>query len=209
MSINLDQYYSLTDESKKLIREAVQNFSHQAVLTSSFGTHSATFIHFAATYGLQENPVVFIKHPFTTPETLEFAETLRKLYKLDVRVYEAREQHPIEEVRQALLDNTPRADYYRYFYKREPLERALSDLNARAWISGVRRDETPDRAELQPIMQREDSLFLIYPLLAWSEKYIDEHIYRYSLPRNRAYFDIFKETHAKKECGIHDFVRCK
>ena len=203
----VQQYHSIVLESEHLIEQVVQQFSPRAVLTSSFGTHSAALLRLATLNGLEEAPVIFVRHPFITPETVEFAATLQREYRLDVKVYESRERHSIEKVREALLENSEMAEYYRCVYKREPLERALRELGARAWVSGVRRDESPSRAHLQKVMQREDGLSLVYPLAFWDERLMTNYFQAHNLPMNHAYFDIFKETHEKKECGLHSFAR--
>ncbi|MCS4198098.1 phosphoadenylyl-sulfate reductase (thioredoxin) [Salinibacter ruber] len=64
-----------------------------------------------------------------------------------------------------------------YLNKVEPLEDAMVEYDA--WVSGIRRDQTENRAGT-PVLQREDDGTLkVCPMVEWTSRdvwtYIDEH----------------------------------
>ncbi|HET8660312.1 MAG TPA: phosphoadenylyl-sulfate reductase [Micromonosporaceae bacterium] len=67
--------------------------------------------------------------------------------------------------------------------KVEPLERALADYDA--WAAGLRRDESPTRANT-PVVHFEASrgLVKVNPLARWTQADVDRYISRYDVPVN-------------------------
>jgi phosphoadenosine phosphosulfate reductase len=108
--------------------------------------------------------------------------------------------------------------------KVQPLQQALTDY--RAWITGLRRDQSSRRAST-PIVSWDDrhGLVKICPFSNWTEDMMWTYIHAYDLPYNtlhdRGYPSIGCHTctravdgdgdarsgrwvgHAKSECGIH------
>jgi phosphoadenosine phosphosulfate reductase len=58
-----------------------------------------------------------------------------------------------------------------YLNKVEPLERALA--GQKAWIAGIRRDQTAERSQTPILERRADGLYKISPLAGWSAADID------------------------------------
>ncbi|MFQ5578739.1 MAG: phosphoadenylyl-sulfate reductase, partial [Anaerolineae bacterium] len=70
-----------------------------------------------------------------------------------------------------------------FLRKVAPLRRYLADK--RAWVTGIRRDQTPARASAQVIEWDEaNGLVKINPLAAWSSAQVWEHIRQHDLPVN-------------------------
>jgi phosphoadenosine phosphosulfate reductase len=101
-----------------------------------------------------------------------------------------------------------------------PLNEALSGVDA--WIAGVRRDQSPTRAQTAKLHWDErHELWKVNPLADWSEKdvwrYIAEHDVPYNVLHDRGYASIGcthctrpgseREgrwaQHEKTECGLH------
>lgn len=104
--------------------------------------------------------------------------------------------------------------------KLEPLERALA--GADCWISGVRRDQSPDRADTPELAwDTRHGLWKANPLAEWSERDVWGYIARHDLPYNPLHDQGYASigcTHctlpgagrdgrwagsAKTECGLH------
>lgn len=108
--------------------------------------------------------------------------------------------------------------------KIEPLKRALSGLEA--WITGIRREQAPTRANAQPVeFDKKFNLIKINPLVRWTYKdvrrYIRENDVPYNVLHDRGYPSIGCEPctspisegedarsgrwrgFEKKECGLH------
>ncbi len=108
--------------------------------------------------------------------------------------------------------------------KVQPLKKALTGFDA--WITAIRRDQTPDRANAQ-IVERDQKfgLFKINPLVAWTHKDVWRHIANYDVPYNPLHDQGYPSIgcqpctsavaegedpragrwrgSAKKECGLH------
>ena len=68
--------------------------------------------------------------------------------------------------------------------KIEPLKRALDGVLV--WVSGLRRQQSPTRKDMQMIEWDEsDSVIKLNPLIDWSEEQIKEYIKEYSVPYNK------------------------
>jgi phosphoadenosine phosphosulfate reductase len=67
-----------------------------------------------------------------------------------------------------------------YINKVEPMQRALQDLDA--WITGIRRDQTANRAVAQPVEALPDGRVKINPLVGWTRRELWAYIDRYNLP---------------------------
>lgn len=59
------------------------------------------------------------------------------------------------------------------------MQKALKDL--KAWVTGIRRDQTPTRAQAS-ILEWQDGLLKINPLLNWTKTDVDAYIRTYHLP---------------------------
>ena len=54
---------------------------------------------------------------------------------------------------------------YNFINKKEPMERALLQFNAKAWLSGLRRSQSEDRGK-RPFIEKQDNIIKIYPNLS-------------------------------------------
>ncbi len=67
--------------------------------------------------------------------------------------------------------------------KIEPLQRALANLDA--WATGLRREQSPTRAQMQPIEWDEsNNLIKVNPLYSWTENQVWEYIHKNKIPYN-------------------------
>ena len=107
-----------------------------------------------------------------------------------------------------------------FLRKVEPLERALEDADC--WISGVRRDQSPDRARTEELdWDERHGLWKANPLATWSERDVWAYIAAHDLPYNPLHDQGYASigcTHCtlpgagrdgrwagleKSECGLH------
>ena len=124
-------------------------------------------------------------------ETYRFIETVRE--RLDVTVEIV---HPDARSLAALVGEQGPNLFYRSVDARlsccrvrkvEPLRRALGGMDA--WITGLRRDQTPDRAAT-PILARDDAhggVLKLAPLAAWSLDDVAVYLRAHDLPRHPLY----------------------
>jgi phosphoadenosine phosphosulfate reductase len=107
-----------------------------------------------------------------------------------------------------------------FLRKMEPLQRALEDADC--WISGVRRDQSPDRARTEELdWDDRHGLWKANPLATWTERDVWAYIERHDLPYNPLHDQGYSSigcTHCtlpgagrdgrwagleKNECGMH------
>lgn len=194
------------------------------VATTSFGAQSAIMLHL-----LKENapnvPIIFIDTGYLFPETYQFAEQLLKTWDLNIQTY-----HPtysaarLEALYGKLWEQGDKgAEKYGVITKVEPMNRALKDLHATTWISGLRRTQSSSRAD-RSFAEQQKATLKLYPILDWSDDEAAEYIKEYDLPKHPlvslGYVSIGdwhstkpltegmnpEETRfdgAKRECGLH------
>lgn len=118
------------------------------------------------------------------------------------------------------------ADLYDWVAKVEPAQRAYSDLNVAAVLTGRRRSQGAKRESLDIIEIDDAGLIKINPLAAWSFKQVNDYINENSVPYNELLNRGYKSVgdwhstepvsegederagrwkgQAKTECGIHN-----
>jgi phosphoadenosine phosphosulfate reductase len=152
------------------------------VATTSFGLQAAAMLHLIAEHAPQI-PVVFIDTGFLFPETYRYAEALTNRLALDLRIY----QPNISAARlQALwgdlwTDGKAGADRYALLTKIEPMNRALRELGADVWLSGLRRTQSKTRAD-RPIAEQQKKTLKIYPILDWTDARLEHYFRAHDLP---------------------------
>ena len=155
----------------KIIQWAVDQFAPHLALTASMT--DAVLIDLATkVYPAIE--VVFIDTGYHFPETLETVETVRRRYGLNLRMMTVPPHD--EELWRVDPENCCSA------VKVGQLDRALA--GKAAWMSGLRRDEAPTRANA-PIVARDlRGLVKVNPIANWSQEQVDAYIAEHDVPVN-------------------------
>jgi len=211
-----------TQPPEEILRWASGTFEPQIVASSSFQTQSIPLLHMIARAcpGL---PVLFLDTGFHFPETLAFRDQVVSSLGLNLRVLTCGiARDAFMRCYGTLYRSDP--DLCCYLNKVEPLERALA--GQKAWIAGIRRDQTAERRQTPILERRADGLYKISPLAGWSAADIDGYIRTHDLPMHplthQGYPSIgckpctravaaaddprsgrWSES-AKTECGIHE-----
>ena len=63
----------------------------------------------------------------------------------------------------------------------QPMQRALRELKATAWLAGLRRNQTKHRQNLQLVNQQEN-IYKILPILDWNSRDIYQYLTAHDLP---------------------------
>jgi phosphoadenosine phosphosulfate reductase len=146
------------------------------------------------------------------PETYELWREVERRYDARIEAFEA------SQVEDKLWETKP--DLYLAIAKVEPLTRALLDLNC--WVTGIRRDQSPTRADAPKLgWDAAHELWKANPLAGWSDDdcwaYIRERDLPYNALHDRGYASI-GDVHStlpgvgregrwsgtdRTECGIH------
>ena len=140
----------LSDASaSERIAWALGQFGSSLVLSTSFGAQAAVMLHLATRLA-PDIPVVFIDTGYLFPETYRFADELTKRLRINLKVYRAAESPAWIEARHGKLweKGADGLAAYNQIAKVEPMQRALSELGAKAWLAGLRRVQSSTREQL-------------------------------------------------------------
>ena len=177
-------------EASELVSWGAQNFPNSIVMTTSFGIQSAVMLHLV-TRVIPDIPVIWIDTGYLPAETYQFAEELTKRLKLNLRVY----QSDISPARMEALygklweqEDLEAFNRYDYIRKVEPMQRALQELNVKAWLAGLRSQQTKHRQTLGRVAIQGD-IYKIHPILNWDARDIYQYLIAHDLPYH-PYFDL-------------------
>lgn len=208
----------------EIIRWAGRTFGSGLVMSSSFGAESALMLHLVCRE-VPRIPVIFLDTGYLFPETYTFAEELTQRFQLNLQVYGPKMTAARQEALYGRLwdQGDEGLDRYNQINKVEPMDRALSELKARAWIAGLRRDQTEFRAGLRTV-ELSGGIYKVHPILGWSKADINRYMMQNELPYHPLYHFGYRsigDVHStrpttldqdardgrslgqKRECGIH------
>lgn len=219
-----EQSQSLESASPRdIIAWAVQNYFPKLTMATAFGPEGLVIIHYLAQIE-PKTPVFNLDTGYQFKETLELRNQIATRYGIEVELkqpattveqYEAQHGGPLYKTQ---------SDKCCFDRKITVLRQAA--VGFRAWMSGIRRDQSPDRANA-PIVgwDKKFGLVKISPLANWTKKEIWKLISDENIPYNplhdQGYTSIgcwpctravmFGEDEragrwsgsAKTECGLH------
>jgi phosphoadenosine phosphosulfate reductase len=177
-------------QSTEIIQWSLDNFREGLVMSTSFGIQSAVMLHLA-TQVIPDLPIIWIDTGYLPAETYQFAEQLTQRLNLNLKVY----QSSISPARMEALygrlwekGDVESFNRYDHIRKVEPMQRALDELNAKAWLAGLRSNQTDFRKNLQFVSQS-GNRYKILPILRWTSKDIYNYLSHNDLPYH-PYFDL-------------------
>ena len=174
--------YLATSATEERFQSLSEDWGQQLVASTSFGIQSGVMLHLISRYA-PNTPVVFIDTGYLFPETYHYAEKVTNLLNINLHVYtpkytaariqalwgEVWEQGEVGEIR------------YAHMTKIEPMNRALSELGARVWMSGVRRSQSQTRKE-RNFVEQQNQILKAYPILDWSDEQVEQYCVEHGLP---------------------------
>jgi len=211
-----------TKTPQEILKWAIDTFWPQIALSSSFQTQSVPLLHMASLIR-SDILIFFLDTGYHFWETHMFREQLSSHWQLNVLdLYrDTRWDVFVRQRTRSLPVDDP--NLCCFIHKVQPMQKALRDM--KAWISGIRRDQTSVRAQAKILELQDDGLLKINPLLNWTKADIQKYSNEYRLPAHpllqRGYRSIgcapctiaigVNEDeragrwsgHAKVECGLH------
>ena len=214
-----------TASAEERVRWAVETFGDRLVMTTSFGIQSAVMLHLV-TQIVPQIPVVFIDTGYLFPETYRFADELTRRLNLNLKVYNplmtaARQEALFGRQWEAGVDGLKR---YNLINKVEPMDRAVRELGATAWMAGLRRSQASTRERLS-VVQLQNKITKVHPILDWDNRTVHRYLTQHGLPYHplweQGYVSV-GDSHSsapvspgmseeetrfnglKRECGLHE-----
>ncbi len=172
---------------QEVLEWALERFHPRLALASSFGAEDVVLIDMM--WRLNSQARVFTLETLRLPtETYTVMDQIQARYEIEVEVL-----YPnLERVREMVEEHG-----FNLFYKSmemrklccgirkvEPLERALSDLDA--WATGLRQDQAPTRTAVQKVEidRGHGGMIKLNPLAEWSWEQVWEYIREHQVPYN-------------------------
>lgn len=164
------------------LRLLYETLGDRLVVSTSFGIQSAVMLHLIHEHA-PEIPVVFIDTGFLFPETYRYAETLTSRFTLDLRIYQPQfSAARLQALWGNLWESSPEdAERYGMITKIEPMNRALRELGADVWLSGLRRSQSKTRVD-RAFAERQKKTVKTYPILDWTDAQVDLYFHQHNLP---------------------------
>lgn len=221
-----DQFESATPQ--EIVRWAIATYRDKLTVATAFGAEGCCLVAMIA-QGRDETgiaPDIFnLDTGYQFPETLELRERLQERYRLSIRLAGALETVEHMEARFGGPIYGINSDHCCYLRKVVPLHTAVQGFTA--WMTAIRRDQTPERAGA-PIVGRDPKyrhLVKINPLANWHKIQVWDYIHEHAVPVNPLHAQgypsigcwpctrpVFAGENdragrwagmAKRECGLH------
>ena len=206
------------------VQWALREFEGRVVMTTSFGIQSAVMLHLVTRIA-PSLPVVFIDTGYLFPETYRFAQELTERLSLNLKIFTpamtaARQEAMFGRQWEMGLEGLKR---YNLINKIEPMDRAMRELGATAWLAGLRRVQASSRERLKAV-QIQNRVTKIHPIVDWDNRQIHRYLTEHDLPYHplwdKGYVSIgdwhstrtlaeagdaelTRFNGVKRECGLH------
>jgi len=171
--------------AEETVRWAVETFGDGLVLQTSAGIDSSVMLKLVTSISPNVK-VVFVDTGYLPKETVQYMETLRHELSLNLTVVRPKLTPEELEARHGRLwESANKEDMVLYgeITKVEPMNRALFELGATAVLSGLRGNQTSNRASMTKISYDLGSkLFKVLPILRWSKEDVSE--YQKDMPKH-------------------------
>ncbi|GAA5087677.1 phosphoadenosine phosphosulfate reductase [Thermocatellispora tengchongensis] len=207
--------------AREIIRWAAATFGDRLCLTSSMSDALLIDLVSRVKPGVD---VLFIDTGYHFAETIGTRDAVKQVY--DVNLIEVKPSRTVAEqdrdLGPRLFGRNP--DLCCFLRKVEPLNRALEPYLA--WISGIRRDESPSRANVKVVeWDAKRQMVKVNPIARWTQEDVDNYIADNGVLINPLHYDNYPSIGCapctrqvldgedprsgrwagtgKTECGIH------
>ncbi len=207
------------------VRWSLANLPPLHVLSSSFGAQAAVTLHLV-TRESPDIPIVLVDTGYLFPETYQFIDELTERLKLNLLVYRARTSPAWQEARhgERWTQGETGIAAYNEENKIVPMKNALRELNAGTWFAGLRRSQSPSRANT-PYLDWSGDRWKVHPIADWTDRDVHKYLTRNNLPYHplwekgyisvgdrhttRPIHEVDSEEQTRffgltRECGLHE-----
>ncbi len=208
---------------QEILRWAVKTYAPKFTMATAFGPEGMTIIHMLAEIA-PETPIFNLDTGYQFQETLELREEVKRRYGIEIEMKQP--ELTVEQYEAANGGPVYSHDPDRCCFDRKLSVLKKAALGFSAWASAIRRDQSPDRANV-PIVgwDAKFGLVKISPLANWTSPQVWAMIMAEKIPYNPLHDQGYKSVgcrpctrstlpgederagrwsgFAKKECGLH------
>ena len=149
--------------------------------TTSLQSHSIPLLHILS-LSKTTISIYFVNTGFLFPETLQFRDQIAKDLRIQITTLES----SIPKIQQRNSHGnfyfTDDPDRCCFLNKVDPVDRLLPQFDV--WISGVRKDQTKNRAAMKHLEPGRENCLRFHPLLSWSHEEVERYSAENNLPRH-------------------------
>jgi phosphoadenosine phosphosulfate reductase len=171
-----------TEAPQEVLRWALDEFGSDVALATGFGAEGCVLVHMLSQINRNVR-IFYLDTDLLFPETYALRDQLEARYGVhfERRAPNVSLEAQAREFGDRLWERQP--DLCCKLRKVEPLREIVSELQA--WITAIRRDQTPARAAAG-IVERDQKLGLIKinPLACWSSVDVWNYIIKHDIPYN-------------------------
>ncbi len=230
----VDNFPRETAGAAEIVTWAANKYGRNALFACSFSAEDMVLLHMIVScrnQGIEIPEVITLDTGRLHEETYEVMQSAREKYGIEIKAL-----YPDSSALSELVSSYGPNLFYKSVDLRQkccnvrktvPLNMALE--NKLAWITGLRRDQSPGRSQVKKISRdgARNGLIKINPLSDWTEDEVWSYIRKNEIPYNRLHDKGFpsigcapctrailpgEEIRAgrwwwedgKKECGIHE-----
>lgn len=212
----------------ELIIYTYEIFKPKVIATTSFGTNSGVLIDLISKSNLPIK-IVYVNTGFFFKETLDYIESIKKIYRhldfIELKPDMSKDEF-LKKYGTDIMKRDP--DFCCRIRKISPFYEHIRKNNIKAWISGLRKDQTDYRRGLKKVEVLSNGLWKVYPILDWSSR----DVYLYMKENNVPLHPLYKKGYTsigcepctelpdledersgrwkglcKKECGLHTEIK--
>lgn len=169
----------LERDSRKLIGRAYDLLGKDLMMSTAFGKSGMCLIHMVRELGIPI-PIYFVDTGFHFPESLDFVETLKKDWNVNLQLQRPK-LYKVEFTQKfgdKLYETDP--DLCCQKNKVEPFAELIQQY--RGWITGVRRDQSSTRAQAEPIEILEGDKLKLQPIAYWTREDVEAYLKEHNIP---------------------------
>lgn len=200
------------------IQWAGEQFGEGLWAMTSGGKQSAVLLSLINKAGLK-TPTALINTGNLHEEAIDYARFVTEGYELPLHIATSRWGELDDEEARRRFNEDPQL--YAEVTKLEPARLLIASRGVQAFLSGIRADQTENRAGLDFINLGRDGEYRVHPVFDWSEQQVVEFMHDEALPEHPAGVEIASlgdrittrpgkdrdesrgDLGPHKECGLH------
>ena len=162
-----------------ILKWAKKKFGDGLAMTTAFGYSGLVLLHHALQIMPRIN-IYFIDTGYHFPETIEFCNRIAKEWNLNLEVLKPAISKKQLEKRIGKAPYKKNPDLCYHYCKVEPLLRVIHEKAA--WLSGLRKDQSITRADIEVIELDGRGVIKVSPLANWTREQTWDYIRKHNIP---------------------------